>query len=508
MSIVQSAMITVDLQAVFSTMGSDMLMFVTAMVSFAVLHHVKTKAAGCKITCKESFVAADTDCISHVQIPPQICTVEEIAPLVKHQPKQHQPKQLQPNPLKHCPPAPLKPCRIDKNEPFNVCRHIQLMEKFMAERNIKDTLGTFRLIEQSGACLTSNMYNIVLQAWIKCGNVWAAEDLMEEMKVAGMADEKSYMIIIKALLMIRDLEKAKGVLKHMSEAGVAPGAAALEELIRGFARGGLFKDGITLLNEMYAAGVRPSGFTLNSIAELLNSARRVNETCADMRQTLVKYGMQPKDMLLADPSEIPRLVSVIFQADFFGMAAAISGYVHSVEIKGSLIHLEAVRKTLWRHGCWDHGRAANDACSLDYQWQTEHSLDVSIDDEQTNLLSPSMTKTLRDAAQDKAYQTRATVVLNSVSKNGLCLPSCVENILMPYLGNDLYYLHMHFESQSPRADIFHAVSCRHPRVGIRHCWAKTTMSSCGQRTLVNGDETDEACFNRHLSALRSAQSIG
>jgi len=516
MNMALSTMITVDLQEVFRTMSSDILMFVTAMISFAALHHMKKKAARGKVPCKESLLAADTESlivpckeslpqiepqpkqprgISHVQLPLQI------AP---QQTRQHQRNQQQPNALKHC-PAPNKQCRTEKNVSGRPAPSLALMKKYAAERNIKDTLGTFRLIKQSGASLTSSMYNTLLQAWIKCGNVWAAEDLLTEMKDAGIADESSYIIIIKALFMIHDLEKAKGVLKDMSEAGIAPGAEAFDEFISGFARGGLFKDGITLLNEMYAAGVRPSAFTLASIADLLNSARAVNQSCADMNKTLANYGLQPKDMLIADPSEVPRLVSVIFQADFF---AGIAAYVHSVEIKGSLVHLEAVRKTLWRYGCWDHSEASHDACSaacnLDYQWKTEHQLDVSIDQHQTSLLAPSMTKTLRDAGQDKAYQTRTTVVLKSVSKNGLCLPSCVEDILMLYMGNDLHYLHMYFECESPRAGIFDAISCRHPRVGIRHCWANTNMSSCGQRTLVNGDETDEKSFNTHLSALRKA----
>jgi len=508
MSIIQPSMITVDLQAVVQTMGSDILMFASAMVAFAVLHHMKVKAGHGKITCKEAMIAADKG----GDFAKDMLVSEEATPTIDH--KVHQVRhqcapQLEPCKVRHQsnaqpqqqPDAVKIEQQLDIVKVFSVSEHVALMKKYAAERNIKDTLRTFQLIKQSGSDLTSSMYNIVLQAWIKCGNVWAAEDLMEEVKAAGMADEGSYLIIIKALLMIRDLEKAKGVLQAMGAAGIAPSAAAFDELMRGFARGGLFKEGITLLNEMYDAGVRPSGFTLDTIADLLNSARKVNINCAEMRQTLIKYGLQPKDMLIADPSEIPRLVSVIFQAEFFGRAAA---YVHAVEIKGSLAHLDAVRRTLRQHGCWDPLQSANEACSLDYKWAIDQQLDVSIDDGQTSLLSPSMTKTLRDAVQDKAYQTRATAVLACVSKNGMNLPACVENILTPYLGNDLYYLHMYFESQTPRADIFDAISCRHPRVGVRHCWAKANIRSCGQRTLVNGDETDEACFNRHLSALRRA----
>jgi len=508
MSIIQPSMITVDLQAVVQTMGSDILMFASAMVAFAVLHQMKKSSAHGKITCKEASVAADKGCA----FAKESLVSEEVTPQIEPQPQQvrhqcnSQPEQCQ---VRHQPNVQPKqqPDIVKIEQPlaivkvFSVSEHVALMKKYAAERNIKKTLCTFQLIKQSGSDLTSSMYNTVMQAWIKCGNVWAAEDLMEEVKTAGMADETSYLIIIKALLMIRDLEKAKGVLQDMGAAGIAPSAAAFDELMRGFARGGLFKEGITLLNEMYDAGVRPSGFTLDTIADLLNSARKVNINCADMRQTLIKYGLQPKDMLIADPSEIPRLVSVIFQAEFFGRAAA---YVHAVEIKGSLVHLEAVRRTLRQYGCWDPQQTTNDACSLDYKWAIDQQLDVSIDDRQTSLLSPSMTKTLRDAGQDKAYQTRTTAVLACVSKNGMNLPACVENILTPYLGNDLYYLHMYFESQTPRADIFDAISCRHPRVGVRHCFAKANIRSCGQRTLANGDEIDEACFNRHLSALRRA----
>merc|ERR1719487_520079 len=120
------------------------------------------------------------------------------------------------------------------------------------------------------------------------------------------------------------------------------------------------------------------------------------------------------------------------------------------------------------------------------------------------LYSQSLTKALRDKAQDAAYRSRTASVLKCVSKQGFCMPSNLEANLMQYIGNDLHYVQVYFESDSTRADILDAVSRRHPRVAFRHSWVKPSNGSCGQRAIINGEAADEGCFNRHISMVSIA----
>jgi len=165
------------------------------------------------------------------------------------------------------------------------------------------------------------------------------------------------------------------------------------------------------------------------------------------------------------------------------------------------------------------------------------------------LFSQTMTKTLRDTMQDDMYRARSWAVLKRVSKQTLHMPSVVEDAITQFLGNDLYYMSIQFESRwnpslvnddttlaslkvaehfdveekatqgicvdddemlSPEAimpslrqdhNICESLSRRHPRIGFRHCWADCSDDNCGQQTWVNGEELDDHCFCRHINAV-------
>jgi hypothetical protein len=130
-----------------------------------------------------------------------------------------------------------------------------------------------------------------------------------------------------------------------------------------------------------------------------------------------------------------------------------------------------------------------------------------------SLCSQSMTKTTRDASEDLAHRARARAILKCVSSQGLCIPECLEDTILQFFGSTLYCFQMKFEStwnpscmdlHEAEEDICVSLSRRHPRIGLRHCWAEQKVELCGQRTLVNGDEVDEECFNRHIEVVHLA----
>jgi pentatricopeptide repeat protein len=542
--------VSVDFREVYRCLGSDMIIFVAAMLGYLMLQHVKKGATQSKVVepLSKEFASEEE------QWPAQVITAES----KQKEPNQEQPAAPRTGTCQLPEPPPPQQQLQTPEEQLDVNKQMALMQKYAASRNIKDTLRTFRFIEQSGECMSSPMYNTVMRAWIKCGNIWAAENWMEETKLARMADESSYLILVKALMMIRDIEKARGVLQDMREAQVAPSVAIFDELLTGLARGGLFNDGISLLKEMEVAGVQPAGFTRESITALMNSARKVNQSF-DSMHLLLKHCAEPK----CGTSQLPRLAAALLHAM---KAKPMAACVHEVEIKGSLARIKAVRKTLKRQGFLN--KAECDALPLDGHWETDHGLPVIIEGkmvrwsqqrasklrftspdcktcsliiygehakgqlveplvhgatkalrwdngdvwhsfagrviDHVTLFGQTMTKTLRDIAQDEAHRAQTKAVLSCVSKQGLRMPSILEASLMDYIGNDLYYLQVHFESKSSRADVIDTISCCHPRVGVRHCWAKPGMGSCGQRTLANGEETDDSCFNRHIDAVSRA----
>jgi pentatricopeptide repeat protein len=120
------------------------------------------------------------------------------------------------------------------------------------------------------------MYNIVLQAWVCCGNITAAEDWMQNMRRAGMADSDSFNILIKALVRARTLDRATALMREMQDMGIRASTLTFNELLTGCVQASRFLDGMSLLEEMHVAGVRPDISTQDALIRLLNCARSVD----------------------------------------------------------------------------------------------------------------------------------------------------------------------------------------------------------------------------------------
>jgi hypothetical protein len=161
--------------------------------------------------------------------------------------------------------------RVAEKGPFNVHEHLSLMRNHAASRNIKETLQEFPSIQHNGEPVTSAMYNSVLQAWINCGNIWAAENCLDQARDAGLVDETSLVILVKALVPIGDLEKARALLDEVKQKVPPPSTASFDELLLCLARAGLLSDGICLLKHMHEVGVQPARATLCAIAKLMNA---------------------------------------------------------------------------------------------------------------------------------------------------------------------------------------------------------------------------------------------
>lgn len=465
--------VPLDVQALFSRSSADIAMFVTAFLVYWILQRLKASAAPLKTLCKD---ADDGErCSDHSN---DMCDTQMPLPKaygleakLSHQINavQHQSECQKPEEGKVVQPQP-KWCMPNKG-PFNVGEQLALMRNYAAARNIKETLQAFNAIKQSGASVTSDMHNAVLQAWVNCGNIWAAENCLEEAKEAGLTDAQSFVILIKALVPIGDLEKVRALLQEMKEKVALLNITTYDEVVLCLARGGLFSDGISLLKHMHEEGVKPARSTLCAIAKLVNGARSVHQKCGEVWEVLSKYGFESKcidEVMGRHPSDLPLLLAVISKA----VANDSKKCIHAVEIKGSMAGVTALRATLEQQEFLDFHKG----CLL---------------------------RVRHDNQQDNAKREQIAAVLRCVSKEALHLPANLEEVVLQYLGSDVHCLRLNFESTTSLAVVVDDMSCLHPRVGFRHCWAKPSLGYCGQRTLSNGEAIDEASFNRHIHAVHA-----
>lgn len=268
----------------------------------------------------------------------------------------------------------------------DISEHIAQMQEYASTSNISGTMQTFHLIQQRSASLNSLMYNIVLQAWINCGNVQAAEDWMDDMMEAGMADQTSFKILIKALVEARSLRKAKDRLTDMSKAGVELCAAVFDILLNGFVSEGCFAESLSLLEEMYRKRVKPTDGTRSTISRLLNGSRKTDHGLRRIKHILHVYNMEAPAVedtggagracvssMSCAPVPLPRLAAVIARADDNLQAPC----AHEIRIAGSLAHIKAARRTLKQQGFLD--KCESDVWPLDGHWETDHGLTVVIE---------------------------------------------------------------------------------------------------------------------------------
>jgi len=418
--------------------------------------------------------------------------------------------------------------------------------------------------------MTSVMYNAVLLAWINCGNIQAAEDWMEDTRKAGMADIESFNTLIKTLVEACALDKAQSLWEQMGDAGIEPNIATFDELLNGCANDDRFSEGMALLERMRQAHMQPSTQTMDAVAKLLNGCRSHGESCQQLQSILRDFDLKPEGMWSeSSVAAAPHLVGVIERSK----EAARSLCHHEVVITGPLSKVRRARRTLkqkgfldrednnewplnghWEteHGLtvviegklvrWSRQRASRlrfagldrRSCVLTlYGAPTQGRLETPGSSPGSNktlrwsngdvwhsydgrvlgqavFFCQTMTKTLRDYAQVQAYRARSDALIRCVSKSGLSMPAIVEQMMLEFIGNDLHYVRLCFntkwnpqflDAQDTDADPFDSISRRNPRVGFRHCWADADQGCYGQRAIVNGEEVDEESFNRHTKAV-------
>jgi len=518
----------------------------------------------------------------------------------------------------------LKLSATDRNESDD----LKFIYKCAWERNIGGAISTFRSMKDSGFCLSPFLFNTMLQAFVNCGNIQAAEDWMDEITEAGKADETSFNVFIKALVTSRTLDKASNVMmKDMKSAGVPVNITVFSEVLGGLVRESHCTEAFALFDQMESLGLKPTSSICNSMTKLINASRNISQSIESFDQIFSKYTFEAShrgdtggsgacissETRLAVPVPSPVLAAVISQASHTARASC----AHEIRLSGNWPQMKAARRTLQQLGFLK--KAENSGSPLDGHWETDQGFTVVIEGKivrwserdasrlrytradrracvltlygeasngqlvhlsdapnslevlkwdngdvwypcdgravgQRVVFSQTMTKTLRDTMQDKMSRARAGAVLKRVSTQGLHMPSVFEDAILQFLGNDLYYISVRFESRwnpsladddgqpLPKAsedflfdedeppmfeasqdscvdggelpflaaslpslradqDIGCSISRRHPHIGLRHCWADRGDNSCGQRTWVNGEDLDDQCFCRHIGAV-------
>jgi pentatricopeptide repeat protein len=156
--------------------------------------------------------------------------------------------------------------------PSDIAKHLTMIQKCAAEKNLQGAFDIFASLSRSGVDLNSVVYNSVLEACVQCHDFQAAENWMEKVKEAGMADVVSYNTLIKAHLLDRKVSKARALMEEMKQLGLQPNRVTYNELINSIiACRGSKDDMWSIVLEMRDAGIRPNQVTVSILLKHLNS---------------------------------------------------------------------------------------------------------------------------------------------------------------------------------------------------------------------------------------------
>jgi pentatricopeptide repeat protein len=158
--------------------------------------------------------------------------------------------------------------------PSDISKHITMIRNCAAEGNLQGAFGVFHSLKRSGVDMNVIIYNTVLDACVECRDLKAAEEWMEQMQEAGMADVVSFNTLIKAHLQNGGFDKARRLMGKMAKEGLQPNRVTFNELINAVVNKGgegRRKQMWDIVDEMRIAEVKPNRVTISILLKNLNS---------------------------------------------------------------------------------------------------------------------------------------------------------------------------------------------------------------------------------------------
>eukprot|EP00747_Dinoflagellata_sp_TGD_P089043 gnl/TRDRNA2_/TRDRNA2_164199_c0_seq3.p1 gnl/TRDRNA2_/TRDRNA2_164199_c0~~gnl/TRDRNA2_/TRDRNA2_164199_c0_seq3.p1 ORF type:complete len:635 (-),score=180.53 gnl/TRDRNA2_/TRDRNA2_164199_c0_seq3:38-1942(-) len=145
-----------------------------------------------------------------------------------------------------------------------------LLDVCIVENNTGAVQEVVDLLIKGDRPMDTVMCTLFIKGLVRANFLQKASDLYDEMKVhkGATPDVVTYSVLIKAFVDAHDLERALQLLADMTEAKLMPDDIILTHLLEGCRHAGNHVLGKRLFDEMLAAGVAPSEFTLITMVKL------------------------------------------------------------------------------------------------------------------------------------------------------------------------------------------------------------------------------------------------
>jgi pentatricopeptide repeat protein len=172
-----------------------------------------------------------------------------------------------------------------------------LLDMCIADNDLNAANEVIDLLVHGDRPVDTVMCTLFIKGLVRAHRLPKALELYEEMKrrtdKSAKPDIVTYSVLIKAFVDSHDLEKALLLVEDMSAAGHTPDDIILTHLLEGCRYVGNHALGKRLFEDMLAAGVRPSEFTLITMVKLHGRCGAHEEAYELVKDWEKKHGMKP-----------------------------------------------------------------------------------------------------------------------------------------------------------------------------------------------------------------------
>ena len=120
-------------------------------------------------------------------------------------------------------------------------------------------------------------FNIMIDACASNKDMHRARELVEEMQQARFCNLVTYNTLMKGHIAAGDMTAAKGILREMEQAGIAPDSACFSCLLSGAAKMGNLMEVWATIDEMDRRGFRPDSYAVSMVMQKVRKVQNPRE---------------------------------------------------------------------------------------------------------------------------------------------------------------------------------------------------------------------------------------
>mmetsp|Transcript_109733 Transcript_109733/g.189848 ORF Transcript_109733/g.189848 Transcript_109733/m.189848 type:complete len:719 (+) Transcript_109733:155-2311(+) len=180
---------------------------------------------------------------------------------------------------------------------LNAVIYSTILKGFSICKQPDKVVDLYEEMQESNLECNTITYNTILNAYARCGAMHRAPKLLEDMKKSQPPVEPdivTWSTIVKGYCMSGDVDKGLEIMQEMRKDGkFAPDEVMFNSLLDGCARNNRLEDALLLLDEMRAANVSPSNFTLSIVVKLLSRSKRLGQAFSMVDLLTKEHGFKP-----------------------------------------------------------------------------------------------------------------------------------------------------------------------------------------------------------------------